>query len=312
VDSTISIDQYESCDSLHADSLVSNRWRHLENLEQIGEGRFGQVYRAWDALLERQVALKLCRRRGDWSAEWSQLGLQEARSLACVRHPNVVTVYAVGHHEGRLGIWMEYLRGQNLDVFLRALGLLGGREASLIGLDLCSSVAAAHALGLLHRDIKTRNVMREEGGRIVLLDFGLSQNLRDGRPPGRVQPIRGTLLYMAPELLHGEPASIQSDIFGIGVLLYHLVTGSFPAGDTRPGEIQDRCQREQGRLLRDRRADLPEPFFRAIERALAPDPAQRFATAGQMAQALSESLMDACAARLNAAGQQFPLLFPRM
>jgi serine/threonine-protein kinase len=186
---------------------------------------------------------------------------------------------------------MEYIRGCTLAAFLQQHGPLSAREAALIGLDICSAVAATHALGLLHRDIKAKNVMREEGGRIVLLDFGLSQDLRRARQANPTLRVRGTPLYMAPELLRGGEASAQSDIYGIGVLLYHLVTGSYPAKGRSLAEVRNVYERGEARLLRDRRADLPEPFLRAIDQALSPEPAGRFATAGQMAQMLSASLV---------------------
>jgi eukaryotic-like serine/threonine-protein kinase len=211
--------------------------------------------------------------------------------LARFRHPNVVTVYGVDHHNGRQGVWMEYIRGCTLAAFLQQHGPLAAREATLIGLDVCSAVAATHALGLLHRDIKAKNVMREEGGRIVLLDFGLSQDLRAAGLSDPSRRVRGTPLYMAPELLRGGEASAQSDIFGIGVLLYHLVSGSYPAGGRNLPDVRGVYERGEAKLLRDRRADLPESFLRTIDRSLSPDPDGRFATAGQMAQMLSTSLL---------------------
>ena len=294
VDLTISIesiDQYQSVVPVRTSAPDLHRWGHLENLKKIGQGVFGDVYLAWDALLEREVALKLCRWADGGSEGWSRASLQEARLLARVRHPNVVTFYGVDHHQERLGVWMEYIRGNTLAAFLHERGLLAAREAALIGVDVCNAVAATHGLGFLHRDIKAKNVMREEGGRIVLLDFGLGQDLRGPSTAEPTRQIRGTPLYMAPELLRGEEASVQSDIYGIGVLLYHLVTGCYPAGGRSVTEVRGVYARGEARPLRDRRNDLPEAFRRTVDRSLSAEPAGRFATAGQMAQRLSASLV---------------------
>ena len=271
------------------------RWGHLEHLERIGRGEFGEVYRAWDVQLERQVALKLSRADCRFQASGSRGGLQEARLLARVRHPSVVTVYGADYREGRFGVWMEYIRGRTLEAFLQRKGTLTAREATLIGLDLCSAVAAVHRAGLLHRDIKTKNVMRERGGRIVLMDFGLSQDMQGAAPPrgasdSKVREICGTPVYMAPELLWREPATVRSDIYGIGVLLYHLVTGSYPVEARNLAEVRRVHERGETVRLSDRRAGLPEPFQWMVELALAPNPAYRFATVAQMSEALNASL----------------------
>jgi eukaryotic-like serine/threonine-protein kinase len=270
----------------HAD--CPRKWRHLEDLVRIGRGFFSEVYRAWDAMLEQEVALKLYRPAEDGAHEWSRFGLREARFLARIKHPNVVTVYGVDHCHGRLGVWMEYIRGRTLEVFLQELGTLAAREAVLIGLDVCSAVGSAHQLGLLHRDIKCKNVMRENGGRIVLMDFGLGQDLRPSVMDSAPR-VCGTPLYMAPEVLRGQSASVQSDIYSIGILLYRLVTGAFPVEGHSLHEVRLMYDRRETVLLRDRRPNLPELFLRVVERALAAEPGERFGTTGQMAQALNAS-----------------------
>ena len=141
-------------------------------------------------VLQRDVAVKLLGDTGR-SAEI----IQEARLLARVRHPNVVTVYGVDQHDGVVGLWMEFVDGLTLTRVLATRGVLGPREAALIGIDLCRAVAAVHKAGLVHRDIKAQNVMREAGGRIVLMDFGAGEMRADRTPSGRVT---GTPLYLAP------------------------------------------------------------------------------------------------------------------
>ena len=153
-------------------------WAHLTLLERLGGGTFGEVYRAWDRQLEREVALKLLKGvpgQGD-DPETSRI-TREGRLLARVRHPNVITVHGVDVHEGRVGLWMELLRGQTLEQQLNTRGMFSAREAALVGIDLCRALAAIHAADLLHRDVKTENVIREEGGRIVLMDLGTGREI---------------------------------------------------------------------------------------------------------------------------------------
>ncbi len=263
-------------------------WGHLALLEQIGDGSFGCVYRAQDTRLDRDVALKLLR-PGRATSELAGKILHEGRILARVRHRNVVTVFGAEEREGRVGLWMEYIRGRTLEQLLRSQGSFGAREAALMGQELCRALAAVHKAGLVHRDIKAQNVMREEGGRLVLMDFGAGQVVQsDGTPTGG--RLTGTPLYLAPELLRGEDATVQSDIYSVGVLLFHLVTSQYPVSAGSLDEL--RTAHDTGRRLRlhDARPDVADDFGRAIERALSPDPRRRYASAGAMQEALARSL----------------------
>ena len=267
---------------------ASRSWAHLDLLAELGEGAFGEVYRAWDRRLEREVALKLLKVDRSHAKRLASTVVEEGRVLAKLRHPNVVTVYGAEVHEGRVGLWMEFIRGRSLAQVLQDHGPFGAREAALVGIDLCRALAAVHRAGVVHRDVKSQNVMREEGGRILLMDFGAG--IETAETVGRERKISGTPLYIAPETLAGEPSSQRSDLYALGVLLYHLVTRSFPLEAGSWQELRERHVRGEAKLLRDQRSDLPEPFVRVVERALAQDPQERFATAGQMEQALSAAL----------------------
>lgn len=260
-------------------------WGQLEIQEKLGEGGFGTVYRAWDATLEREVALKLVSTVRTAPSGLGSSKFQEARMLARIRHPNVVIVHGVNSHAGRVGLWMESIRGRTLEDILREQGPMSAREAAVIGLDLCQAVAAVHGAGLVHRDIKAQNVMREQGGRIVLMDFGLGQEQRTDDE----EIVAGTPSYMAPELFAGKPSTVESDIYAIGVLLYHLVTSAFPVSSTTVTGLQRAHRRGQVERLRDRRPDLPQDYIAVIERCLAPDPKVRFSTVGDLSQALAET-----------------------
>ncbi len=261
-----------------------SRFRHLRDLEPLARGGFGDVYRAWDPQLERQVALKLLRPALGMEADET---LREGRLQASVRHSHVVTVYGADRFDGRTGIWMELIQGQTLADLVRERGTLGAGEAIVIGLDLCRARAAVHAAGLVHRDVKAQNAMRERGGRIVLMDLGLGRAVRDDAPT----ELAGTPSYMAPELvLDAVPASVRSDIYALGVLLFHLVTGAFPVEGRDLAALRAAHGEGRRRHLRDARPDLPSRFVAVVERALASHPEDRYASAGALEVALSQAV----------------------
>jgi eukaryotic-like serine/threonine-protein kinase len=268
-------------------------WGHLAVLEKIGEGAFGAVYRARDGKLERDVALKLL-----WAAEpdtpsSSSRALKEARLLARVRHPNVVTVYGADRIDGRVGLWMELIKGRTLADLLRTHGPFGAREAALVGLDLCRALAAVHGAGLLHGDVKAHNVMREEGGRTVLMDFGTGRDLGPDHAPrhrGPADDFSGTPLYLAPEVFEGQARAKTTDIYSLGVLLYHLVTRSYPVEGRTREDVERAHRLEERRHLRDVRPDLAEEFVHTVQRALDPDPRRRYQSAGAFESALARFL----------------------
>jgi eukaryotic-like serine/threonine-protein kinase len=252
--------------------LVS--WGPLELRQEIGHGTFGTVYRAWDSKLEREVALKL--------VEGGQI--TEGQLLARIRHPNVVTVYGADVFDGRAGIWMEFITGDTLKTVVDQKGRLGAAEAALIGRDLCGALAAVHAAGLLHRDIKAQNVMREAGGRTVLMDFGA------GGGAGAELPLAGTPAYLAPELLHGAPPSVLSDFYALGILLFYLVSGTFPVASASLQEFREAHASGRRRSLRDLRPDLPREFIRVVDLLISPAPADRPGSAGEVERFLEMSL----------------------
>lgn len=262
------------------------RWGPLELLEKIGQGSFGEVYRARDPRLEREVALKLVRRDRTSRIAIERSVLREGRHLAKLRHPNLVTVFGAERHDDRVGLWMELLRGHTLEEIARRQGTFGASEAAVIGIELCQALAAIHRAGLVHRDVKAQNVLREAGGRVVLMDLGLAETDDDASWEDG-SSLAGTPLYMAPELLSGKQASAGSDLYALGVLLFQLVSGEFPIRAKRLRDLKEAHARGERRSLRDLRADLPAAFVEVIERALAADPARRFTSAGEMERALA-------------------------
>lgn len=264
------------------DSLPVPHWGHFALLSRLGSGTQGEVFRAVDTRLDRQVALKFLKPPSAGATPESLLS--EARLLARVRHPNVVTVHGAEQLDGRVALWMELVAGDTLDTIVQRGGPMSAAEAALIGSDLCRALAAVHAAGLVHRDIKAQNVMREAGGRYVLMDFGLGH---DVAAAGGAARSAGTPLYLAPEVFEGQAATVQSDLYAVGVLLYYLVSGQFPVSGWSVPEIVDAHRGNARRRLADVRGDLPAAFIALVERATHHDPAQRFRSATDMGDALA-------------------------
>ncbi len=264
-----------------------SRWGHIEILGRVGTGAFGEVFRARDTRLDREVALKLLTEEASGTADER---VREARLLAKVRHQNVVTVHGADRIDGRAGIWMEFLRGETLDRILRVRGMLDAREAALIGIDLCRALSAVHAAGAIHQDVKLANVMRAEGGRIVLMDFGLGREIVAPERAGARRSISGTPLFMAPEVLRGGELSVRSDVYSLGVVLFALVTASLPVEASNFDELLAQHERAALKHARELRPDLPEDFAHLLDRILTPDPQARFATPAEVERALLRSL----------------------
>jgi len=274
-------------------ATVIGKWGHLELIERLGGGASSEVYRAWDPQLECEVALKLLR-VDDWSGDpWSSRLVREGRLLARVNHRHVIAVHGVAVQDGRFGLWMQLIRGANLYRLVVKQGPLSAREASVIGIDICQALAAVHGAGLIHRDVKAANVMREDGGRIVLMDLGMGSE-REATRSGP-NDFAGTPLYLAPEIFQGRQASVRTDLYGLGVLLYYLVTGSYPVRAATISELKDAHAKGAVVRLRDVRADLPTRFIQVVERATAVDPELRYPTAGAFEADLVRALDDASA-----------------
>jgi eukaryotic-like serine/threonine-protein kinase len=248
-------------------------WGHLRILEPIGRGAFGDVYRAWDTRLDREVALKLTPAEPAFSGSAPSI-IGEGRLLARVRHPNVVTIYGAEQIGQRVGLWMEFIRGRTLGELVEAGTRFAPTEVARIGLELGKAVAAVHGAGLLHRDIKAQNVMRDDDGRIVLMDFGTGREIAD-----HGSDLAGTPVSLAPEVLRGGPATARSDIYSLGVVLYHLLTGSYPVHARTTQGVRDAHEAGVRTHLRTARPDLPARLAHVVDRALDPQPELRYASA---------------------------------
>src|SRR5262245_11387780 len=274
------------------------RWGHLEVIRSLGEGRFGEVYSAWDPRLQREVALKLVRVRSG-TLRW----LDEARSLARVQHPSVLTIFGADLLDGRAGLWTEQVRGRTLEQQIAEDGPLDTIETARIGRDLAAALDAVHSAGLVHGDLKTSNVMIEDdagaatGGaqdagsrapsRVVLMDFGTARLMTEGDGPGALV---ATPLFAAPEILAGAAPGPRSDVYALGVLLYRLLTRRAPIEAADLAGLMAMLERGERTPIQSLRADIPAPLAAVIERATALDPAKRFESAAELRDALARLL----------------------
>ena len=264
-------------------------WSHLRVVRFLGGGGFGDVYEAIDPRIERPTALKLL----DAAGACDEALLQEARLLAKISHPNVVKVYSADRVDGCVGISMELLEGHTLTDELAQFGTMGADDAMVIGMKLCDALAEVHRQGIVHRDVKAQNVMRARGGRVVLMDFGIgleADSEDEARPAG-------TPAYLAPEVLAGGTPGVHSDLYAVGVLLFHLVTADFPVRGRTLEEYRRRHETGEVNHLRDLRPGLPEAFVRVVEKALEPDLERRFNSAGAFHRALSQAMEESILGR---------------
>ncbi|HXV59242.1 MAG TPA: serine/threonine-protein kinase [Vicinamibacteria bacterium] len=290
VDSLHRISQIaEACRSLTIEgcsdelpAAPSAQWGHLEILEIVGRGASSDVFRARDPRVGRDVALKLLLRKPSGTPDGV---IREAHLLAKVKHPNVATIYGADERDGIVGIWMELLEGPTLESRLLREGTFSVEDAARIGADLCRALAAVHSVEMLHRDVKAENIVLQDGERAVLMDFGVGVEFTDPADT-ESRDVCGTPRYLAPEVFHRSPQTVASDLYSVGVLLYHLVTGDFPVAARDAKELREAHREGRARSLKDACPGLPEAFTRIADRALARAPEERFATAGEMADAL--------------------------
>lgn len=270
------------------DPSVPTHWGPLRILERVGRGRFGDVYRAWDPSLDREVALKLLRRRTEDGHSADREVIEEGRLMARVRHDNVVTIHGAQRIDGRTGLWMEFVRGRTLEAELKDRGPFPAAEIAELGIQLCKALTAVHESGLVHRDVKTQNVLRDTGGRVLLGDFGTGYELDDDG--GGPSEIAGTPAYLAPEIFKGAPATPQSDLYSLGVLLFHLASGSYPVLGRSISQIRTAHHTNIRRSIEQLRPDLPTALAGVIDRATDPDAGRRFTAAAAMEAALAAAV----------------------
>ena len=269
---------------------AGTRLGNYEIVAPLGAGGMGEVYRARDVRLGREVALKVL--PASVASDTDRLARfeREARAVAALNHPNIVVLYSVEDADAVRFLTMELVEGQTLDRHL-ASGRLSLAGVLDIGIALSDALAAAHAKGVVHRDLKPANVMLTPDGRIKVLDFGLAKltvkdaESRTAHSATRTVPLSGeglvvgTASYMAPEQVRGEAVDSRSDLFALGVVLYELAAGRRPFAGESLADVASAILRDEPPPLATLRADLPSSLGRIVGRCLEKDPDRRFQTA---------------------------------
>ncbi|HXY10710.1 MAG TPA: serine/threonine-protein kinase, partial [Terriglobales bacterium] len=274
-------------DDLGKTSLVGRTVAHYRISAVIGAGGMGEVYRATDTRLGRDVALKVLPLDMARDPERLARFQREARAVAALNHPNVVTVYSVEQSNNVHFITMELIEGQPLERLISANGLPPDRIIEIAGA-IAEALAAAHEKGIVHRDLKPANVMVTNEGRVKVLDFGLAKDIsadtaKDATmtSAGHTQSgmVMGTPAYMSPEQVSGRPLDHRSDIFSLGVVLHEMATGRRPFEGHSSAELISSILRDTPPTVTDVRPELPSDLARVIRRCLEKDPRYRVQTA---------------------------------
>jgi hypothetical protein len=261
-------------------SMVGERYRVMSLL---GRGGMGEVYAADDLKLGQKVALKFLPIHQGKNQSWREQFYAEVRMARQVSHPNVCRVYDVGESDGRLFLSMEFVDGEDLASLLRRIGRLPDDKAVEVAQQLCAGLSAAHSSGVLHRDLKPSNVMIDGKGRARITDFGLAIAAADAN--GKSGPA-GTPGYLAPELFNGAAPSVQSDLYGLGLVLYELFTGKKAFDASSVAEFYRKQTQTNPTPPSSVIKNLDPAVERAILRCLDRDPAQRPRSASSVSAAL--------------------------
>ena len=264
---------------------------HCRVVAKIGEGGMGVVYRAYDEVLHRDVAIKVVKKDAQLDATSGQQLLNEARASSSLAHPNICTIHEVGENEGELYIVMELIEGKPLAAMSAGVGL-APESVLRYGVQIASALARAHDRGIVHRDLKTANIVITDEGLVKVLDFGLAKKVGSGIFEGPTvsfatvehsSSVSGTLPYMAPEILCGDTADHRSDLWALGVVLYEAASGHLPFEGRTGFEISSAILREIPNPLGP---PVPPGLWAIIQRCLTKEPIQRYQRAGEVQAAL--------------------------
>ena len=267
-------------------TLISERYR-LE--EKIGSGGMSSVYRAFDPMLERWVAIKLMHR--DISNDPDQLERfrREARAVAQLNHPHVVTVIDAGEDDGNPYIVFEYVEGETLKERIRRLGRLPVAEAVAYAIEIGRALECAHENKLVHRDVKPQNVLIDRDGRAKVTDFGIARSL-EAQGLTATGRVLGTTDYVSPEQALGHEVTGQSDIYSLGIVLYEMLTGETPFQADTQVAVAMKHVRDPLPDAQRRRPEISSALAAVVERSTAKETQNRYPTVGQMVHDLEEVL----------------------
>ncbi|MGA3349227.1 MAG: tetratricopeptide repeat protein [Candidatus Sulfotelmatobacter sp.] len=280
---------------LETGDVMASRY---EILQLLGEGGMGAVYKARDRELDRFVALKLIRRELSSNPAIVARFKQELLLSHQVTHKNVIRIYDLGDSDGIKFITMEFVEGEDLRSLILENTKFAPKEAVEIIQQVCRALEAAHGVGVIHRDLKPQNVMRDKSGRILVMDFGMARTL-EGDGMTQSGALVGTMEYMSPEQALAKDLDQRSDLFAVGLIFYELLTGKMPY--KAESAVASLIKRNQERAIpvTDHDGTIPLPLSHIVSKCLERDPALRYQTASEMLQDLEDWVGNRAAANLN-------------
>ena len=269
------------------DQIIS----HFRILEKLGEGGMGIVYKAQDTMLERPVAIKFLPREIAAEEEAKQRFIIEAKAAAVLNHPNIATIHQIGDVDNIMFIVMEYVEGQNLRQLLRAQPDISVKDARIYALQIAEGLLAAHKKSVVHRDIKSANIMLTGDGHIKIMDFGLA------KLAGQISVTKsgaavGTIAYMSPEQAGGEVVDHRTDIWSYGVLLYEMLTGNLPFQGDYEMAIMYAIMNKDPKPPEEMRSDIPPWLSIITQKAMQKDPKDRYQSMLEVITALEKTEND--------------------
>ena len=267
---------------------IDGRYQIVRN---IGEGGMANVYLAYDTILEREVAVKIL--RGDLATDekFVKRFQREAKAASSLNHPNIVEMYDVGEDDGNYFIVMEYIDGKTLKSLIKKRGALSLPEVIDIMLQLTSAIACAHDSYIIHRDIKPQNVLILEDGRVKITDFGIAIALNSAELT-QTNSVMGSVHYLPPEQANGSGATIKSDIYSLGILMYELLTGKLPFKGENAVEIALKQMKEQIPSICEQNAIIPQSVENIVLKACAKNPKNRYDSVAEMHKDLKLALTE--------------------
>ncbi|MDW7651908.1 MAG: Stk1 family PASTA domain-containing Ser/Thr kinase [Bacillota bacterium] len=267
--------------------ILGNRYQVVE---KIGDGGTAFVFKGMDSLLNRHVTVKVLRPEYVSDQDFVRRFRREAQAAASLSHPNIVSIYDVGYEDGIHYIVMEYIQGQSLKEIIEDLGHLPARMAVDYACQIAHALGNAHKHGIIHRDIKPHNVLITEDGRVKVTDFGIAQAVTASTVTYN-GAILGSVHYFSPEQARGAQTEEKSDIYSLGIVLFEMLTGKVPYSGDSPVSVALMHLQEPIPKPRDMNPDIPPAVERIILRAVEKDPQNRYGSAREIAEELSDWLM---------------------
>lgn len=271
-----------------SETVLNERYRLLG---QLGSGGMAVIYKALDQRLARVVAVKVLRPSLTGDREFVRRFRNEARSVARLAHPNIVTVHDVGSDSDTHFMVMEFVEGQDLKKILRGAGLMPVDQALSVAVQICAGIGFAHRSGFVHADVKSQNILMTRDRSVKVADFGIAQALSDTLPARQQQIVWGSPHYYSPEQARGLRPTPAADVYSIGVVLFEMLTGELPYKGDNPQELAQAHVNRRVPHVIDVNPAVPENISKIIHRVMQKEPEARFRTADQLGKVLG-SLRD--------------------